>query len=58
MRDTKLVRDVTLLLLGIVGFIYEMLSGLERPTFLALVAACLGLPLFLRKDERRQEAER
>ena len=46
-------RDVILFLFGIGGVTHETLSGVpERPTLLLLFAACMGLPLFLRADER------
>lgn len=46
------VRDVVLFLTGLAGIVYEALSGLERPTLLLLYAALVGLPSFLRADER------
>lgn len=46
------VRDVVLFVAGLGGIGYEALSGLERPTLLLLYAAMVGLPAFLRADER------
>jgi len=48
------VRDIVLLVLGTIGFLHELLFGriTERPLMLALIAACLGLPLVLRGEDR------
>ena len=49
------VRDAILFMTGLAGIVYEALSGLERPTLLLLYAALVGLPSFLRADERDKE---
>ena len=39
---------------GMVGFLYELtVTTTERPTILVLCGAMMGLPAFLRSDERR-----
>ena len=50
------LRDILLFVVGIVGIANEAIfkSG-ERPTLLLLYAAMIGLPVFLRSDERDQE---
>ena len=47
------VRDIVLFFAGLAGVAYEAAaqSG-ERPTLLLLYAAMMGLPAFLRQDER------
>lgn len=56
-RDSKwkgVTRDSTLFVIGILGIAHETLlqSSVERPYLLALFGAMVGLPLFLRADER------
>jgi hypothetical protein len=48
-------RDTVLFLTGIGLIIYEAVlrSGTERPTLLVLYAGMVGLPAFLRVDEKR-----
>jgi hypothetical protein len=49
-------RDVLLFVVGLVGAIHEIATvGVERPTLLALLAAMMGLPLFLRADDRGEK---
>jgi hypothetical protein len=49
-----MVRDVTLFIAGLAGVANEALvRSVERPTLLLLFAAMMGLPAFLRSDERR-----
>ncbi len=51
----KVTRDATLFLSGLVGIAYETLAKAgERPTLLLLFAAMVGLPAFLRGDEKRK----
>lgn len=39
--------------IGAIGFAHELLSdGPERPTILFLCGALMGLPAFIRKDEK------
>lgn len=53
----KLPRDTVLFFAGLAGIAHETLiwDGPERPTLLLLFAAFLGLPVFLRTDERRRD---
>lgn len=45
-------REVVLFIGGFVGVIHETLQyGTERPSFLALFAGMMGLPLWLSKDK-------
>ena len=49
-----ITRDVVLFVAGLLGILHELLIhvGPERPYLLAVLAAMMGLPLFLRADER------
>lgn len=49
------IRSAVLFLAGLGAFIYEVVSGGERPTILILAAAAMGLPAFLQVDERRSK---
>lgn len=51
-------RDGTLFLTGLALIVYEAVIrvGPERPTFLLLYGGMVGLPAFLRSDERRSSA--
>jgi len=54
-----LTRDVTLFVTGLLGVLHETLvTPGERPSLLVLFAAMMGLPAFLRADEKREEKER
>lgn len=49
-------RDTALFLAGLAGVAHEtMFAATERPTLLILFAGMMGLPAFLRKDDRDQE---
>ena len=51
-------RDSVLFVTGLVLIIMEAFrNGAERPTLLLLYAGMVGLPAFLRKDEKEQAAE-
>ena len=55
MTRWPLIRDVTLFAGGLVGVLHETIfTSLERPHLLVLFAAMMGLPAFLRADERKQ----
>lgn len=46
-------RDRIIFLTGLAGVIYETLvSEADRPALLVLFASMMGLPAFLRKDEK------
>lgn len=48
------VRDAILFIVGLAGIIYVTLTnGGDRPTLLVLFGAMIGLPAFLRTDERK-----
>lgn len=54
MRVWPLARDIALFVAGLAGVAHETLAAhAERPTLLLLFAAMLGLPAFLRADEKR-----
>jgi hypothetical protein len=54
----KITRDTSLLIGGLLGTAHETLvSKVDRPSLLALFAGMMGLPLFLRKDEKEREDE-
>jgi hypothetical protein len=51
-------RDRAIFLTGLAGVIYETLfNEAERPALLVLFASMLGLPAFLRRDEKEEERE-
>lgn len=55
-RVLKNLRDVAIFGMGLVGIIHEtFFSHGERPTLLLLFAAMIGLPAFLRMDEKKDE---
>lgn len=50
-------RDRILFITGLLGVAYETLIGEgERPALLVLFAGMLGLPVFLKKDDKAAEA--
>ena len=52
------VRTAVLFVVGLVGVGYETLVGQgDRPTLLILFAAMMGLPLFLKADEKSLTAK-
>lgn len=55
LRRLRITRDSILFVAGLAGVAYETLvSQAERPTLLLLFAAMVGLPAFLRGDEKHQ----
>lgn len=49
------LRDFVLFVGGLLGVAYEtLLEQVDRPALLALFGGMLGLPIFLRRDEREQ----
>jgi hypothetical protein len=49
-------RDTILFAFGLLGIAYETLAqGGERPTLLLLFAGMVGLPAFLKGDEKAQK---
>lgn len=53
-----LTRDSILFTVGVAGIIYEIVVDHgERPTLLVLLGAMVGLPAFLRADERRAKSK-
>jgi hypothetical protein len=56
MTRWPLIRDIVLFVGGMAGIANEALSyNAERPTLLLLYAAMVGLPAFLRSDERHKD---
>jgi hypothetical protein len=54
-RRRRLTRDGLLFTLGAGGFLHELLvTQGERPTLLLACFALMGVPLFLRADEKRK----
>lgn len=57
-RAGRGARDVALFVGGLIGVGHETISTqAERPTLLLLFAAMMGLPAFLRADERPDKDE-
>ena len=55
--STKL-RDFLLFIGGFLGVAYEtLLEQVDRPALLALFGGMMGLPVFLRRDERESRNE-
>lgn len=50
-----MTRDLALYLLGGAAFIHELLGKVERPYILFLCATMLGLPTFIKADQKRHE---
>lgn len=51
------LRSGSLFVFGLAGVTYETLvSASDRPTLLILFSAMLGLPLFLKADEKKKDA--
>lgn len=49
----KNIRDIVLFFAGLSGVFHEtVIAAAERPTLLLLFAAMMGLPAFLRTDEK------
>lgn len=55
-RWELVTRDLVVFVSGLLGIVHETVihTGPERPTLIVLFGACLGLPAFLRLDERRR----
>jgi hypothetical protein len=54
--NIRVPRDTLLFLGGLAGAAHEtLIAPVERPTLLILFAGMMGLPAFLRADERKQE---
>ena len=58
-RASRNWRDAALFLTGLGLTIYEVVirTGPERPTILILLAGMMGLPAFLRGDEKQNNRE-
>jgi hypothetical protein len=55
----RVTRDGLLFILGATGFLHELIiTQGERPTLLLGCLALMGLPVFLRTDDRRKDEER
>jgi hypothetical protein len=51
----QLSRDMVLFLVGLLGVLHEALfTSLDRPSLLVLFAGMMGLPAFLRSDEKKK----
>jgi hypothetical protein len=54
MSRLKVTRSAILFVVGLGGILYETLAEhADRPTLLLLFAAMVGLPAFLRVDEKK-----
>jgi hypothetical protein len=54
----RITRDGLLFILGAGGFLHELIvTQGERPTLLLGCLALMGLPVFLRSDEKRRRDE-
>ncbi len=55
---TPAVRDVVLFVVGLAGIVYVTVTdGGDRPTLLILFGGMVGLPAFLRVDEKKKDAK-
>ena len=56
LSSIRVSRDTLLFFSGLAGAAHEtLIADTERPTLLILFAGMMGLPAFLRADERKQE---
>lgn len=54
-KVTKVSRDTILLVVGILGVAHEtLINNTDRPTLLLLFAAMIGLPAFIKQDEKEK----
>jgi hypothetical protein len=57
-RRRRLTRDGLLFTLGAGGFLHEVIiTEGERPTLLLFCLALMGLPVFLRADDKRHDED-
>jgi hypothetical protein len=55
-RRRRITRDTLLFILGAGGFLHELIiTKGERPTLLLACFALMGVPLFLRGDEKGKD---
>lgn len=55
---TKLTRDAILFAAGLAGLVHEtVIAATERPTLIIAFLAMMGLPAFLRTDEKQSHDE-
>lgn len=55
-RRIKITRDLGLYLVGLGGVIWVVVKdNVDRPALLVLLASMIGLPAYLRSDEKRKE---
>jgi len=58
-RWPKIGRDTILLLIGAIGFLHEVwLASADRYSVIAGSLALMGLPFYLRADEKRERRDR
>lgn len=58
MSRLKVTRSAILFVVGLAGILYETLAEhADRPTLLLLFAAMVGLPAFLRIDEKQKNSD-
>lgn len=54
--NLRIGRDTVLFMAGIAGIFHEtVIAEVERPSLLLLFSTMLGLPAFLRSDEKSKE---
>ena len=55
-RRQRITRDLVLFVAGLAGIAWETLfEEVDRPALLALFGGMLGLPLYLRRDEKHHD---
>jgi hypothetical protein len=53
MNFPKVTRDLILFVAGLAGVVYEtVVVKIDRPTLLIVFSGMMGLPVFLRRDEK------
>lgn len=51
----KVSRNTVLFIVGLLGVAHEtLIEHTDRPTLLLLFGAMIGLPVFIRQDEKKQ----
>lgn len=57
-KGRRITRDTVLFVGGLIGIIYEtVFEQIDRPALLAVFAGMLGLPIYLRRDEKPSDKD-
>jgi ABC-type xylose transport system permease subunit len=57
-KGSRITRDMVLFVGGLLGILYEtVVEQIDRPALLAVFAGMLGLPIYLRRDEKPNDKD-